>query len=98
MPFYMISITSIVQLPMFFCDYLLSLNNEENKNKFIISIKEILKHILGLLIFSFSLYFGIQSHPFLLADNRHYTFYLWKRVLSKPTYRYILLNKYLRIN
>lgn len=23
-------------------------------------------------------------HPFLLADNRHYTFYLWKRILSHP--------------
>mmetsp|Transcript_13350 Transcript_13350/g.35044 ORF Transcript_13350/g.35044 Transcript_13350/m.35044 type:complete len:452 (-) Transcript_13350:284-1639(-) len=27
-------------------------------------------------------YFTIE-HPFLLSDNRHYTFYLWKRFLSK---------------
>ena len=26
-------------------------------------------------------------HPFLLADNRHYTFYLWARVLASPNPR-----------
>jgi DIE2/ALG10 family len=26
---------------------------------------------------------GTVVHPYLLADNRHYTFYLWKDVLSK---------------
>lgn len=25
---------------------------------------------------------ALQPHPFLLADNRHYMFYLWKRLLS----------------
>lgn len=92
MPFYMISITSIVILPMFICEFLLSFeNNKENNNKlkFIINIKEIIKHSFGLLIFSYSLYFGSQSHPFLLADNRHYTFYLWQRVLSHPIYRHV---------
>ncbi len=26
-----------------------------------------------------ALHYGTLSHPFLLADNRHYTFYLWRR-------------------
>ena len=35
-------------------------------------------------------------HPFLLADNRHVTFYLWRHVLGKhPAVRYALLPAYL---
>lgn len=29
-------------------------------------------------------------HPFLLADNRHYTFYLWRRVLLHNNSRYLM--------
>lgn len=36
------------------------------------------------------------AHPFLLADNRHYTFYLWRRVLNlTPWARYALIPAYL---
>mmetsp|Transcript_27764 Transcript_27764/g.61263 ORF Transcript_27764/g.61263 Transcript_27764/m.61263 type:complete len:468 (-) Transcript_27764:61-1464(-) len=31
---------------------------------------------------------GTLCHPFLLADNRHYTFYLWKDLLRKPLIRF----------
>jgi alpha-1,2-glucosyltransferase len=31
--------------------------------------------------------FGAHAHPYLLGDNRHYTFYLWRRVLSLPLAR-----------
>jgi hypothetical protein len=27
---------------------------------------------------------GTLAHPFLLADNRHFTFYLWRRLLGHP--------------
>jgi alpha-1,2-glucosyltransferase len=40
------------------------------------------------------LYFGCLSHPFLLADNRHYTFYLWKYIFSKPEARILLAPVY----
>lgn len=34
-------------------------------------------------------------HPFLLADNRHYTFYLWRRLLDySPYLRYMLVPIY----
>lgn len=34
---------------------------------------------------------GTLSHPFLLADNRHYAFYLWRRVINRtPASRYLL--------
>ena len=35
------------------------------------------------------------AHPFLLADNRHYTFYLWNRFLSRPWVRDVLAPAYL---
>lgn len=33
-------------------------------------------------------------HPFLLADNRHYTFYIYRRILSKPWAKYALVPVY----
>jgi alpha-1,2-glucosyltransferase len=40
--------------------------------------------------------FGTLVHPFLLADNRHYTFYLWRRVVgAAPWARYALIPAYL---
>ena len=35
-----------------------------------------------------------RAHPYLLADNRHFPFYLWRRVLSNPLYRYALAPVY----
>ncbi|CAK80160.1 unnamed protein product (macronuclear) [Paramecium tetraurelia] len=29
-------------------------------------------------------------HPFILSDNRHYVFYIWRKILSKDVYRYCL--------
>ncbi|KAI0793275.1 glucosyltransferase [Abortiporus biennis] len=35
-------------------------------------------------------------HPFLLADNRHYTFYIWRRVfMAHPVVPYLLIPGYL---
>lgn len=39
--------------------------------------------------------YGTLAHRYLLADNRHYPFYLWKNVLSKPALRYALVPGYL---
>lgn len=34
---------------------------------------------------------GTLSHPFLLADNRHYAFYLWRKVINRTSAsRYLL--------
>lgn len=33
-------------------------------------------------------------HPFLLADNRHYTFYIYRRILSKPAAKYLVVPVY----
>jgi alpha-1,2-glucosyltransferase len=41
------------------------------------------------------LYYGVQSHPFLLADNRHYTFYIWRYVLQFPLRRVVLTPIYI---
>ena len=34
------------------------------------------------------------AHPFILSDNRHYTFYIWNRFLSKYIIRYSLIPVY----
>jgi alpha-1,2-glucosyltransferase len=38
---------------------------------------------------------GTLVHPFILADNRHYTFYLWRKVLGASAYsRYLMVPLY----
>lgn len=45
---------------------------------------------VGLVCVTLAIWKGSRSHPFLLADNRHYTFYVWQRILSKPQTRLAL--------
>ncbi|CAJ0944577.1 unnamed protein product, partial [Mesorhabditis belari] len=44
---------------------------------------------IALIVHHFSL-----AHPYLLADNRHVPFYLWRWILSKPIYRQLLIPVY----
>jgi len=37
---------------------------------------------------------GSKAHPFLLADNRHYMFYLWQRLLQHYSVRVLLTPVY----
>ncbi len=36
-------------------------------------------------------YFGTVAHPFILSDNRHYSFYFFKYFISRPWIRYLLI-------
>eukprot|EP00808_Paulinella_micropora_P002890 g73718.t1 len=40
----------------------------------------------GLLFMGQAIQHYTYSHPFLLADNRHYTFYLWKAFRARPSW------------
>lgn len=48
--------------------------------------------LVGLTALSLAaVHFGTIVHPFLLADNRHYTFYVWRKVINRtPWTRYAL--------
>ncbi|OQR74325.1 putative Dol-P-Glc:Glc(2)Man(9)GlcNAc(2)-PP-Dol alpha-1, partial [Tropilaelaps mercedesae] len=37
----------------------------------------------------------MHVHPYLLSDNRHYTFYLWRKFLSKEAVRQVLIVVYI---
>lgn len=47
-------------------------------------------HLIGCALVTVCLVRYSFSHPFLLADNRHYTFYLWRRFLQYPMARALL--------
>lgn len=51
---------------------------------------------VGLVVLStaFCLWRYSLAHPFLLSDNRHYTFYVWRRLLSRPVVRSALAPVY----
>uniref|UniRef100_A0A1I7TR18 Dol-P-Glc:Glc(2)Man(9)GlcNAc(2)-PP-Dol alpha-1,2-glucosyltransferase n=1 Tax=Caenorhabditis tropicalis TaxID=1561998 RepID=A0A1I7TR18_9PELO len=42
----------------------------------------LLQATVAILVYNFS-----YDHPYLLADNRHFTFYIWKRFLALPSLR-----------
>ena len=47
-------------------------------------------HLCGAAAITAALYYSSLAHPFLLSDNRHYTFYVWKRLLSRSEVRLLL--------
>lgn len=62
-----------------------------------------LKILILALMFLVIVYFNTVTHPYLLADNRHYTFYVWNRWYGKynfakyasvPVYVFLLSNLY----
>lgn len=62
-----------------------------------------LKIIILALLFLVVVHFNTVTHPYLLADNRHYTFYVWNRwygkysfakYVSVPVYVFLLSNLY----
>uniref|UniRef100_A0A1B6IPA8 Dol-P-Glc:Glc(2)Man(9)GlcNAc(2)-PP-Dol alpha-1,2-glucosyltransferase n=1 Tax=Homalodisca liturata TaxID=320908 RepID=A0A1B6IPA8_9HEMI len=48
---------------------------------------------LGLCVLAVHL--NTMAHPYLLADNRHYTFYLWKRLFAKEKLRDLVIPWYI---
>jgi alpha-1,2-glucosyltransferase len=41
-------------------------------------------------------HFNTIVHPYLLADNRHYTFYIWNRIYSRNLYfRFLMIPAYI---
>lgn len=62
---------------------------------------------LGTIIIGFIVKFNTIVHPYLLADNRHYTFYIWNKFYGKyalaryaiaPIYALSLISLYNTIN
>jgi len=57
------------------------------------------KKFLGLVLLSvlssMAVCYGTLVHPFILADNRHYMFYIWRRIINATPYsRYSLIPLY----
>lgn len=54
--------------------------------------------VLTILVFDlciFSIYFFTHEHPYLLADNRHYMFYIWQRFYQRyEFFRYYMIPVY----
>lgn len=42
-----------------------------------------------------TVYFNTLEHPYLLADNRHYTFYIWNRFYKYQIFRYMVIPVYM---
>lgn len=62
------------------------------------SVLSIITHVVGNVLFAALIKYIIDNftvvHPFLLADNRHYTFYIWKRILSHSKSHWLMIPIY----
>lgn len=86
--FYCWTFVGALTLPLWLCKKTLI-----NYRNFILGHKG-----LGILTMALSyaaIWYIVQNftivHPFLLADNRHYTFYIYRRILSKPWAKYLVV-------
>lgn len=66
----------------------------------IFKLLDSLKNFAIFLIFSTLLVYAVDkftySHPFILSDNRHYTFYIWKRLFLKyPFFKFSMIPIYI---
>jgi alpha-1,2-glucosyltransferase len=93
---------SVFISPLIASDFLnLFKSIKENKIKDILQfpssmtmLRTIVFHGIGMLLVSLMLVYGSKSHPFLLADNRHYSFYIWRWFLSKKMIRIVIAPVY----
>ncbi|KAM3722032.1 putative Dol-P-Glc:Glc(2)Man(9)GlcNAc(2)-PP-Dol alpha-1,2-glucosyltransferase [Dirofilaria immitis] len=59
-------------------------------------IRKPVKLLILCLIFTCCVYFFTLEHPYLLADNRHFTFYVWRRwFLRHPYCKYVTIVIYI---
>lgn len=49
-------------------------------------IRKPFKLLISCLLFTCCVYFFTLQHPYLLADNRHFTFYIWRRWFLRHSY------------
>jgi hypothetical protein len=55
-----------------------------------------LKLLVAVVVLGTVVHWGTLAHPYLLADNRHFTFYLWRRVFMRHwTFKYLLIPVYM---
>ncbi|KAI4364147.1 hypothetical protein MLD38_020277 [Melastoma candidum] len=61
------------------------------QNRLVFALQAFLVCIVGFL----SVHFFSIAHPYLLADNRHYTFYLWRKIIHRHwSLKYLLVLPY----
>jgi len=65
-------------------------NEENGERKLLAAAASLALHAAGAALCSLTLLYSSHAHPYLLADNRHYTFYVWARFLQYPTRRALL--------
>ncbi|XP_034251591.1 dol-P-Glc:Glc(2)Man(9)GlcNAc(2)-PP-Dol alpha-1,2-glucosyltransferase [Thrips palmi] len=52
--------------------------------------------LIGMVIIFTIVHFNTVAHPYLLADNRHYTFYIWRRIIDRAWWsRYMVTPFYM---
>lgn len=61
----------------------------------LIKARSVTATLSGVLVALAAIHYGSVAHPFLLADNRHYAFYLWRKVMNRTAWmRYALALPY----
>ncbi|CEF65362.1 Putative Dol-P-Glc:Glc(2)Man(9)GlcNAc(2)-PP-Dol alpha-1,2-glucosyltransferase [Strongyloides ratti] len=85
--FYFMTFCSVSTLPFFIFSI---------KKNIKLMYKNSLLSIILLFIINILIYKYTYAHPYLLADNRHFTFYIWRRIINyHPYIKYVISPFYL---
>ena len=58
--------------------------------------QHLLMILLAVAVLACVIHWGTMAHPYLLADNRHFTFYLWRKVIMRHwTSKFLLIPIYI---
>ncbi|CAH0403791.1 unnamed protein product [Chilo suppressalis] len=96
-------IPQIFYFLLFYCVFGLPYVLTKTLSTFKLMITNKLKIVFLGLLFALIVHYNTVTHPYLLADNRHYTFYVWNRWFGKfdyaiyatiPLYVFLLCNLY----
>lgn len=92
-PLYFVAFATVFAWPTL----LVSLDKAKRSIKFtaIRVFGEILVLLIVLSVVLLAIHYGTVEHPFILADNRHYAFYFWRKVIRRTDWaRYVLAIPY----
>ncbi|KAL0073705.1 glycosyltransferase family 59 protein [Phycomyces blakesleeanus] len=83
-------------LSFFMAPWILNIKNISEVLMTLTKPKQLAMYFIGLVLSLYTVHKFTYEHPFLLSDNRHYTFYIWKNIYRRHwSVRYILTPFYL---
>lgn len=91
-----IHLTQILYFSAFFLSFMFPLALSYLSTLHLTIRQRPLSIFFGMILILAVVHFNTVAHPYLLADNRHYTFYIWRRIIDRSWWsRYLVTPFYM---